>query len=282
MRKIQRDYFPGDKWLYFKIYSGLKTGENILLNILYPFADNLIKKNIIEKWFFIRYSDPEFHIRIRFLFVNTESIGYIISTLNNKLKNLCNDHYIFNISIATYSRELERYGISNMELSESIFYHDSNCICSILKRIEHLDDNYRWIIAFRLLDGIFNAFKFSLKERQEYTNSLDISYKAEFGYTMYNSKQLNSLYRKHKKTIYNILKSKNEDDKLTKVIAHIDKRNKKLQMLFNDHGIETVNIRAIIHMMMNRLFINQNRTHELLIYNFLNRYYISEIAKTTN
>ena len=34
-------------------------------------------------------------------------------------------------------------------------------------------------------------------------------------------------------------------------------------------------------MMLNRLFCDKNRMHELVIYNFMNRYYKSLIAKRT-
>jgi thiopeptide-type bacteriocin biosynthesis protein len=36
---------------------------------------------------------------------------------------------------------------------------------------------------------------------------------------------------------------------------------------------------SMIHMTMNRWFRNKNRLHELVIYDFLSRYYTSEIAK---
>ncbi|NOQ27509.1 MAG: hypothetical protein GQ564_19270, partial [Bacteroidales bacterium] len=36
---------------------------------------------------------------------------------------------------------------------------------------------------------------------------------------------------------------------------------------------------SYIHMLMNRLFKSKQRTHEMVIYDFLYRYYKSEIAK---
>ena len=39
---------------------------------------------------------------------------------------------------------------------------------------------------------------------------------------------------------------------------------------------------SMIHMTMNRWFRSKNRLHELVIYDFLSRYYISEIAKNKN
>jgi hypothetical protein len=39
---------------------------------------------------------------------------------------------------------------------------------------------------------------------------------------------------------------------------------------------------SYIHMMMNRLFMAKNRMHELIIYDFIRRYYTSENAKARN
>ena len=63
--KAQRTFIIGDNWLYYKIYTGAKTSELILTESIRPVVEELLKNNIIQKWFFIRYSDPHYHIRIR-------------------------------------------------------------------------------------------------------------------------------------------------------------------------------------------------------------------------
>ena len=42
-----------------------KTADTILKNELYGFIQEMIKNKSIDKWFFIRYSDPDFHVRLR-------------------------------------------------------------------------------------------------------------------------------------------------------------------------------------------------------------------------
>ena len=60
-----KTFIPGSEWVYFKLYTGTKTADTILKNELYGFIQEMIKNKSIDKWFFIRYSDPDFHVRLR-------------------------------------------------------------------------------------------------------------------------------------------------------------------------------------------------------------------------
>jgi hypothetical protein len=63
---MKRVFLPGSEILYIKLYASNRTLENMLGDVIYPFTEDLLEKHIIAKWFFIRYNDPESHLRIRF------------------------------------------------------------------------------------------------------------------------------------------------------------------------------------------------------------------------
>lgn len=279
MKKIQRKYYPGDEWLYIKIYCGIKTSENILLDYIYPLARDLKKAGIISKWFFIRYSDPDFHLRVRFLLIDINQTGTVINWLSQKCRKLIQSHYVHDISIATYVREIERYGGNLMEHTETLFYQNSECVCSVLKAIRQSDVNYRWMLAFKLTDDFFNILGIDLNAKIKLGDTLDQSYKREFGFTMYNSKQLNIIYRQHRKTICDILEHKIENEIYLKASTIIEKTNQQGKEVLRLIDTKDINISSMLHMMMNRMFASQNRLYELLIYNFLNRYYKSALAQ---
>jgi thiopeptide-type bacteriocin biosynthesis protein len=75
----QRIFIIGDEWLYYKIYSGYKTAETLLIDTIFPLAQLFLQAHWIDNWFFIRYSDPQFHLRIRFHITKNEHIASIIS-----------------------------------------------------------------------------------------------------------------------------------------------------------------------------------------------------------
>lgn len=88
MKNTQRSYIPGSEWIYFKIYAGDKTMDKLLSNNIYHIISKLKKRQLIEKWFFIRFADPDSHIRVRFLVKETSHIGIIINLIYSQLNKL--------------------------------------------------------------------------------------------------------------------------------------------------------------------------------------------------
>ena len=278
-RKIQRLFFPGDNWMFLRIYVGKVSGERILVQKIYPFLKKLINKGFVSDWFFIRYSDPNFHIRIRLRVIMQERWMEILSSFNRLLYPFYEDKSIYRVEIGTYEREIERYGVKNMECSELIFYRDSDCVCRIIHEINE-DDNLRWMIALKMIDGFLDVTGCDIILKCHYLSLLNVAYKKEFGYDKYNSKQLNELYRNHKKIIEQVLDENHGNILPSKVLSIIEERNRGLVDILKECDKKTLNVLSYIHMTMNRLFVSDNRTYELLIYNFLYRYYNSVKART--
>ncbi|WP_127138032.1 thiopeptide-type bacteriocin biosynthesis protein [Flagellimonas oceanensis] len=74
MHNTIRNFALGSEWLYYKIYIGPQTGDALLSQAIKPLVSNLIGRKLIDKWFFIRYTDPDFHIRIRLKISDTKYI----------------------------------------------------------------------------------------------------------------------------------------------------------------------------------------------------------------
>lgn len=279
-KHTSRTFYPGDEWLYVKIYAGVKTVDKIITNIIYKIFKKAVQEKLAAKCFFIRYSDPDFHLRIRFLIEDKKNIGEVISLCNSKLKKYCSEGLISRIEIATYEREIERYGSKHMDISESFFAIDSEYIIQLLRYLLQKDENYRWMTALKLINSLFNDIGYDLDRKYDYITKMSESFKTEFGFNMYNSKQLNNIYRDRKKQVESSLRMNDQDPVLTETDKIIRKRSKAIKKLLSTGELfPDNNISSYIHMSMNRLFRSKNRVHELLIYDFLSRYYKSEIAK---
>lgn len=74
-------------------------------------------------------------------------------------------HLIWKIQIDTYNRELERYDWNLIEEAESFFFVDSECVLSIIDKIER-NENYRWMIALKLIDELLSDFRLNLGEKK--------------------------------------------------------------------------------------------------------------------
>ena len=130
---IKRVFIPGSKWVYYKVYAGLNTADTILTDKIGPLGDQLIKDGVIDKWFFIRYSDPENHLRIRFHLKDEKLIESVIKGVYHAFESHINNQLIWDLQLATYQRELERYGTNTIEDLESFFHHDSEVLLDIIK-----------------------------------------------------------------------------------------------------------------------------------------------------
>lgn len=277
---MKRTFYPGDEWLYIRIYAGIKTADKILAEAIYKIFKKSVKDGLAQKCFFIRYSDPDFHLRIRFLIKDKENIGKVINLCNDKLKPYCSENLISRIEIGTYERELERYGSKYIDISESLFTIDSKYIIELLRYLQQKDENYRWMTALKLINSLFDDIGYDLDKKYDSITRMSESFKMEFGFNMYNSKQLNQIYRDRKKQIESSLNIADQNPVLMEAGKIVAKRSKAIRKLLGTgEMLPHNNLSSYIHMSMNRLFRSKNRVHELLIYDFLSRYYKSEIAK---
>ena len=284
MINLQRTFIPGDHWLFFKIYSGFKTADQLLTEVIAPLANQLLNNQIISKWFFIHYSDPELHLRLRFLLTDTGKVGIPMQMLNQVLQEYIQHDLVWKVQIDTYQREIERYGEMTMELSESLFFYDSLFFAEILRAIQGEEvETLRWLSALASVDYFLNDFSFNLSQKVEFLSMVKDNFTREFG--LENSRsQLSDKYRTHRKaveelldtrdekyqTIHNILneRSKMQTPVASRILQHTEK-GEKLNALLSSYT----------HMMMNRWFRSKQRMHEAVVYDFLLKYYKSKAAR---
>lgn len=272
---IQRIFSPGDQWLYYNIFCGYNAADQILIDHLSSLSQSFISQNLIDQWFFIRYNDPSYHIRYRIRLKDQEHLGLIINTINTSLKNLISDEYIWKLQMDTYTREIERYGASSMELAEKIFFYDSSIIINILSSLNEDQENIRSLWALKLIDLYLSVFNFSLSEKLEFAEKLRNHFYSEFNIEKNTKKQFDRLYNENKHAIDAFLSKKTKKinkaplaDAASKILSL--KEKKRLNVDFYSL------ISSFIHMSLNRLFTGDNRMHELVSYDFIWRYYKKE------
>ena len=74
-----RRFPPGSAWLYLKLYTGTATADVLLSEVLGPLAREAIADRLADRWFFIRYDDPEHHLRVRFAGNPERLIGELLA-----------------------------------------------------------------------------------------------------------------------------------------------------------------------------------------------------------
>lgn len=130
---------PGSEWVYLKAYCGVEIQTDLITGPLNNFAADLMTKEAVSRWFFVRYQDPDHHIRVRFRCDPSLRRPGLLSEVCDWAKQLVAVGLCTRFSLDTYDQELERYGgVEGMDVAERVFCVDSttvtNCLASLQQR----------------------------------------------------------------------------------------------------------------------------------------------------
>lgn len=275
---MNRVFSLGSEWVYFKIYSGYKIADIILLEYLKEKIELLQSQNHIKKWFFIRYNDSDSHLRIRFQLNSHESFFHIMNELNPLLEDLLVKNYIWKVQNDTYLREIERYGEKTIEDSETLFCYDSKMILDYLGlKNKFKKEEMQLLFSFLSIDSFLSAFSLSTSEKLNLLDNMQQGFKEEFNATKVLKSELDKHYRGLEKEISNVM-NLNSDYELSALYAIVREKNKIIKPVVESlkQNLE-INLNTFlsshIHMMVNRQYTSRQREYETLIYDHLYRYY---------
>lgn len=270
-----RIFYPGSEWLYFKIYTGVKTSDIFLLEVIKSLVEQLQNENVITKWFFIRYNDPKPHLRIRFNINNLNHYNYILAKINSLFREYFNSGEISNIIIDTYKRELERYGENSIEYAEDLFFRSSELILNFLE----YDDEEKIMVALFYIDSILSSLKLTIEEKINWIKNFDNSFKIEFNADRSLNNQLKKKYQDlHSKYLEFIQSNEYEEiiNLITNNISEFNRTIEKMLELYENNLLEVELddfFQSIFHMHVNRLFVCNQRLFEMIIYDYLLRFF---------
>ncbi|KAA1247642.1 thiopeptide-type bacteriocin biosynthesis protein [Aquimarina sp. RZ0] len=280
----KRIFIAGDTWLYYKIYCGERSSDLILTKTIRPLVAKLIENRYISHWFFIRYQDPDFHIRIRFHLTDVLHIGSVILHINKALQSYVQDDIIYKVQLDTYIREIERYGAATIAFSEKLFSKESDMLLQAIEIIK--DDTLFFLFVIKAIDTILTNFKYSLKEKVQLTSLNRDRFKEEFLADKKLTKQLDKKYRTIQHELYSFFSTtdQNEDYLILYQLLHQyttkteEEVSSIINCLTNDKELQKGSlISSYIHMLVNRAFRSKQRFYELVCYDFLTKYYKSSL-----
>lgn len=287
--QIQK-YFPaGSEWLFYKIYCSESIADEILNQVVFRLANRFLKAKIIDKWFFIRYSDPKTHLRVRFHLKDIANLSYVMNLFNEKINSYIRDGHVRTVQTDLYEREIKRYKQYTIENVEDFFFNDTRICEKILtKVIKSGDEDERWLIALIVLDQTFEGFELTLEERIQMLRKLHNYFLEEHFADKKLRHQLSSMYREKKQVIsFEITQFKHSSGNYVDFKDLFEERSKlckliKTKVIENDSDDLASIQSSLMHMSMNRTFNVKQRSHEFVCYSLLLNYYVSLNAQLTN
>jgi thiopeptide-type bacteriocin biosynthesis protein len=285
----RRLFPPGSKWLYVKLYTGWGLADRLLTDTVRPLVDRALAERLADRWFFIRYADPQPHVRVRFHGDDRRLAAELLPALATLLGPLVDDGRIARWQVDTYVREVERYGgDAAIDLAEEIFCIDSACVMSILSSTpgdEGLE--WRWRLGLCGVDLLLDSLGFSLSDKVEWARSQRDAYAAEFRVDARMKQQLGALYRAERQTIGELLQVAHSPAAADEhpAIGALRARGAALIPVVSqlDRTQLTTSIPTLAasyaHMHLNRLLRSAHRFQELAIYELLDRMYRATFAR---
>jgi thiopeptide-type bacteriocin biosynthesis protein len=290
---VARRFLPGSEWLYLKVYTGSTTADAVLRTYLAPVIATAMRQGLARRWFFIRYGDPDWHLRVRFHGDPAILTGQLLPALHGALAPATEAGLVWQVALGTYEREVERYGGSEaIEIAESLFHHDSECVLGMIETLEgDAGAAAMWRLALRNVDRLLDDLGLSLADKLAFATRARDGYGKEFGMDTTLQRSLGEKFRAHAKEIATLLAS--PDDSPGHVhaarLARLAVRSaanrslvaqlRALELAGRLRQPITELAHSFVHMTVNRMMRSHQRIQELVLCDLLRRHYDSAIAR---
>ena len=285
-----RSFSPGSEWVYYKVYGGVSGADRILEEAVAPLVRQLAEEGNIRQWFFIRYADPNPHLRLRFRLSDVAHLGPVIERVREALSPYEAAGVLDKVQLDTYRRELERYGGAAITEAETLFHHDSEATLQFLSLTEgDAREDLRWRWGLCSIDALLNDFALDVPKKLALLQAMKESFAREFAVGKPLKLQIDRKYRTHRAEITEGLTVGDPADErypLIEILRHRSARHAPAVAALRRADEQgrlplalTDLLPSYVHMLVNRLMPSQARFHELVMYDFLYREYRSVVAR---
>ncbi|MGY0232170.1 lantibiotic dehydratase [Longispora urticae] len=125
-------HLPGGEWLYAKLYCARGRHDELLAGPVSSLVAALPEG--VDRWFFIRYADPDPHLRLRFHGAPALLWGRLLPQVHAWAEDLCGAGLAHRLTLDGYEPETGRYGGPDaLESAERLFAADSAAALATLR-----------------------------------------------------------------------------------------------------------------------------------------------------
>jgi thiopeptide-type bacteriocin biosynthesis protein len=289
---IGRSFPPGSEWLFAKLYCGTSNADQILREVVGPVTQEARRSGAATGWFFIRYGDPGWHIRLRLRGDPARLSGDVIPLLHNTAAPLFRDGRLQRLQLDTYEREIERYGgPAGMQPAEEMFQADSEAVLAIIRQLTgDSGADARWRLTLLGIDLLLTDLGLEQAQKLAVMDRMRLGFWEEFYGNKPLKEQLGLRFRKERAELETLIAEPagwvNQYRTCVQALAgrsgQWEQAISRLQAA-SGTGVLTKPLESLAasfaHMHANRLLRSSARAHELVIYDFLARLYRSQIAR---
>ena len=288
-----RRFPPGSSWLYAKLFAGPASADAVLVEVVAPLRERLRADGDLDRWFFLRFGDPDWHLRVRLHGSPERLTSEALPALQEALGPLLAEDRVHRVQLDTYERELEALGgPAAIDHVERLFEADSDAVVDLLATLPRGDDGLdaRWRLALLGMHQALLDLGLDLDARRSLLATLREGFAREHRVDVATKREMGRRFRKERDAIEALLSSGAEPpDGLAAGVAAIDRRGEawaepiaRLRAL-DQQGQLTVPwtqlAERVLHLHANRLLRHAQRRQECVLYDLLARLYEGETAR---
>src|SRR5260370_5186316 len=182
------------------------SADLVLLRIE-PVVRRALASGAADSWFFIRYGDPDCHVRLRLHGDPSRLLAEVLADLGNVLDGPGMAGQVWKMQLDTYDREIERYGgDEGILLSEQVSCADSEAVLSILQATKGgRSVDARWRLALRGMDMLLDDLGFDLDAKRALARDCRAAYGKEHKVDAMRERQLGQKFRKERPALEALL-----------------------------------------------------------------------------
>jgi len=283
---VQRLFLPGSEWLYYKLYMHPAASNEILVSHILKCISQLRVQGLMKKWFFVRFKDPAYHLRIR-LQLTPKHAGFALNKFSKILEKLAAAGIIQRYSLESYEREIERYSPELIAECEDFFCHGTVLIAGWFEKITADDADYNYyyiaVISIRMM---ITAFDFIVDHVICLFRHL---YESMVLRLVSDRKGHNKIIKRKHREISNALN--NLTDLHDQTLKQLKRPLKLFEQAISQIAMQTRNrpdqdknqlFADLLHMHLNRLFVDSSQQQEMIFYYYFYRTLESEAARKKN
>ncbi len=280
---VQRSFMPGSEWLQVNLYAPSPVLDEVLREVVAPAIGQGLATAAAHQWYFMRYTDPGFHVRLRLHGAPDRLISEVSADLRARATPMLEDRRMWAIKLDTYHRDFGRYGGAEGALAaEKIFHADSDAVLSIIQQLSDAElEASRWQLAFIGIEMLLSDLPLSPAQKVAALKTArdDIAVRLRADATL--DAQIVRRYQTKLSQLRELLASEPEmGSALARGLSALRRRSEMLKPVCAelveleraDHLSRSIADQAYsyIHMFANRLFPS-GLAQELVLYDFLHR-----------
>jgi thiopeptide-type bacteriocin biosynthesis protein len=281
---VQRSFAPGSEWLYVKLYTGRASADQVLREFVAPVIEAVRRSGAADRWFFIRYGDPDWHLRLRWHGEPARLHDAVLPLVQAATAPLMADGRLWRVQLDTYEREVERYGgAEGIVLAESLFEADSEAVLALVAASPaDPRGDLRWRLALMGMHQLLMDLGFDRETRRSIARQARDRFATACAADADLRHQLGARFRKERHNLEGLLRS-DVSEWLAQGLAILQRRSQCIAPISAElrtcaeRGRLTLPLvdlaPSYLHMHANRLLCSAHPAQELVLYDFLARLY---------